>query len=326
MHWNYFNKDDNSSGITRYEKELFYNFKNIKSVDVRRIQKHKRNIFFDNFKSCDSDITHGTFHALAPLALTKKPDLFVLTVHDIIPRHYFSILKKIKHMWHLVEMGIDRADAIITDSEFSKKDIISSLHVNEEKIFVVPLGVSKIYSKKDKDISREKTGLKHKEKYVLINTSMYPWKNVHTLYNIIDRLSDIVFVKVGYNTSIKKKNVINLGWVPESKMPYLYSACDVFLHTSEYEGFGLPVLEAMACGCPVVSSNATSLPEVVGDAGILVNTYDVDEYCNHILEILNNAHTNNILSKKGLDASTKFTWENTTQKTMDVYQHVLENR
>lgn len=323
VHWNYFNEFDGMSGIKRYETELYNNLCKISDVQCQQVQRHNRNIFFDEFKECDANIVHATFQNLAPLALTKKPYRFVLTVHDLIPKFYYSIPQKIKHMWYLIETSINKADKIIVDSYYTKLDLCKYLNIPEDKIHVIPLGVSGIYHPHCKINSCVRTGLIGTKKRILVNTSNEPWKNIKTLNQIIDRMPEYKFIKIGYGTTIEKENVLNIGHAPEIEMPYLYSACDLFLHTSEYEGFGLPVLEAMSCGCPVVCSNATSLPEVVENCGILVNTMDVEGYCNAIDTLLFSKNTSKCWEKKGIEQASKFTWDRTAKQTLEVYKSCL---
>lgn len=323
MHWNYFNQSDGPSGIKRYESELYNHLQECTEIQHQRIQRHNRNIFFDDFKERDADVVHATFQGLAPLLLVKKPVCFILTVHDLIPKLYYSIPQKIKHMWYLIEVSINKADIIIVDSDYTKLDLIEYLNIPKYKIHVVPLGVSDAYHPHCKLNSCARTSLTGTKKRILVNTSNEPWKNIGTLNKIIDMLPEYEFVKMGYGTTIEKNNVINLGHVPEIEIPYVYSACDVFLHTSAYEGFGLPVLEAMACGCPVVSSNSTSLPEVVNNGGILVNTNDVEGYIEAIHTILSHETVGAMWKENGLKQSSKFTWQQTAELTMGVYQKCL---
>lgn len=323
MHWNYFNETDGPSGIKRYESELYSHLDEIKGIELQRIQRHKRNIFMGRFKENDVDIVHATFQNLAPLGLIKNPKHFVLTVHDIIPTFYYSIPQKIKHIWYLIEFGIHEADIIIVDSNYTKDTLVWILGIPYDKIHVVPLGVPSGFCEHSKSNSCKRFGFKKDKKHILINSSNEPWKNIGTLNRIIDLLSNYQFVKIGYGSTIDRENVINLGYVHDFEMPYLYSACDVFLHTSEYEGFGLPVLEAMACGCPVVCSNATSLPEVVENGGILVNTLDVTGYCNAIDTLLSDQNKHFEMKINGLIQSSKFTWKKTAEQTYEAYQKCL---
>lgn len=323
MHWNYFNETDGPSGIKRYESELYSHLDEIKDIELQLIQRHKRNIFVDGFKESDADIVHGTFQNLAPLILVKKPNKFVLTVHDLIPHFYYSIPQKIKHMWYLIAIAISQADAIIVDSDYTKGVLIETLGIPYNKIYVVPLGVPSGFCEHNKSNSCKRFGFKKDKIHILINSSNEPWKNIGTLNRIIDLLPNYQFVKIGYGSTIDRENVINLGYISDMDMPYLYSACDVFLHTSEYEGFGLPVLEAMACGCPVVCSNASSLPEVAGNGGILVNTMDVAGYCNAIDTLLSDQNKHFEIKINGLIQSSKFTWKKTAEQTIEVYKKCL---
>jgi len=321
MHWNSFCETDKQSGIKRYEDELYNHLKN--KIDITRIQKTKRNVFLDKFKNGNADIVHATFQNLAMLKITKHPKRFIITIHDLIPKLYFPLRLKIKYMWYLNEFVFPFIDEIIVDSEYTKKSLIDLLNIDQNKIHVIYLGKSPIYKEYDKNISKKYLGLPNDKKLILIVSSNEPWKNVETMEKIIDDRSEYQFVKIGYETTIKKDNVINLGYVHENDMPYLYSACDVFVHTSAYEGFGFPVLEAMACGCPVVSSNATSLPEVIGNGGVLVNTMSVPEYCNAIDRLLSHEIEYNRIKNNGIKQASKFTWERTAKLTLEVYHKCL---
>lgn len=322
IHCNYFNHADSQSGIKRYETELYNHMKD--KVELDRFQRTKRIYLLDDFNLNGYDIVHATFQDMAPLKILKHVDNFVLTVHDIIPKLYYSIPQKIKHMWYLTECAIPKADRIITDSVYTAQTLVEHFDINLDKINVVPLGVSDKYHLHCKVNSLDRIGLPDKNKYILINSSNEPWKNVFTADQIIKQMPQYKFVKIGYGTTIEADNVINLGFVPESEMPYLYSACDVFLHTSEYEGFGLPVLEAMACGCPVVSSNASSLPEVVGSGGILVDTMDVEAYCDAIYGITSSISAHDAIREAGLIQADTFTWEKTAEQTLEVYKSCLK--
>ncbi len=310
-HWNFFENNKIISGAGRYENELFNNMQNFPDISIKRI--NGRNIFS---QPDNSDINHATFQELAPLKIFKNLKNFVLTVHDIIPTTQYTITQKIRHIWYLTEVCIQFADKIITDSEFTKNELINRLGISPYKIHVIPLGVGKNYTTYDKQSCREMFNFKPDKKYILIVSSNKPWKNMKLADKIINELhNEYQFIKVGYGEG-------DLGYVPEIQMPYLYNACDLFLHTSLYEGFGLPVLEAMACGCPIVSSNAASLPEVVKNAGFLIhpNAYNFKMFIDTIRELLSNDSLYNSKRKKGIENAKEFTWERTAKETIKVYE------
>lgn len=313
-HWNFFTNNNIISGAGRYEEELFKNMQNTPNMPIKRI--NGRNIFA---KHDNSDINHATYQELAPLKILRQLKNFVLTVHDIIPTTQYNPIQKIRHLWYLSEMCIGFADKIITDSEFTKKELINRLGIFPDKIHVIPLGVSEDYTVYDKQLCRGLFNLKPDKKYILMVSSNKPWKNLKLANEIIDKLyPEYNFIKIGYGEG-------NLGYVPEMQMPYLYNACDLFLHTSLYEGFGLPILEAMACGCPVISSNAASLPEVVKNAGFLIPPVETQLFIDIIRCLLNNDSLYNTMREKGIKNAEEFTWERTAKETLDVYKSLSES-
>ncbi len=327
MQWNFFSDNDHQSGAKRYEDELFNNTNRM--IDVKRIRRSRRNYLSDflNFKTDNADIVHATFQMLAPLKMIRHPKKFVLTVHDILPTIYFTTKRKIKTMWYLTEYAIPRADKIITDSEFTKNELVEHLDADEDNIHVVPLGVDDKYHPLNKDECKKKFNFDSRKKYILIVSSNEPWKNMEFVDDIIDLIGDYTFVKIGYGQDSTNPKVINLGYMNEIDMPYLYNACDLFMHTSLYEGFGLPILEAMACGCPVISSNSASLPEVVGSAGILLDAHSVDSadrFVDNIYNVLENDDLRIKMIENGLIRSKEFSWNRTARETIGVYNKLME--
>ena len=326
MQWNFFKEDDNQSGAKRYEDELFNNTKQL--MNVERIRRTRRNYLADvfNFKINNADIVHATFQMLAPLKIIKRPPNFILTVHDIIPTIYSSTNEKMRSMWYFIEYAIPKADKIFTYSEFNKNEVMKYLDVDENKIHVVPLGVNDKYILMNKEECRKKFSLDSNTKYILIVSSNLPWKNMQLINEIVDMMDDYKFIKIGYGEILNNSKVINLGYVDEIDMPYLYNACDLYLQTSLYEG-GLPVLEAMGCGCPVVSSNSASLPEIIGDSGILLDADKFDskfEFVENIHDVLEHDNLRKTLIENGLKQAKEFTWERTAKETIDVYNELME--
>ena len=119
--------------------------------------------------------------------------------------------------------------------------------------------------------------------------------------------------------------IIFTNFVPETDLPAYYSGAAAFVLPSLYEGFGFPVLEAMACACPVITSNTSSLPEVVGKAGIMVDPHNTDSLAQMMKEVLTDSELRDIMIRKGLEQSKKFTWEKSAKQTLEVYNKV-ENR
>lgn len=320
MHWNFFKETDNQSGAKRYEDELFNNMTN-----VERIRRNKGNVLLDvnNFKSHNADVVHATFQALAPLKLINRPERFILTVHDIIPKIYYSKTQKVRHMWYLIEYAIPRADKIVVYSEFNKDELINKLNVKEEKIHVVPLGINESYKLLDKNKCKKRFNLDPNTKHILVVSSNAPWKNIGLVSEIADILTDYKIVKIGYGEMLENSNVLNLGYVEEEDMPLLYNACDLFLQTSLNEG-GLPALESMACGCPVLSADAASLREIVSYGGILLNAGTKDskyEFHSWICSILEEEHLSDSLIESGLKRAREFSWSRTANETMEVYEN-----
>lgn len=326
MQWNICRVTDKQSGIKRYEDELYNATK--KFIDVERIQRKRisylRDIF--HYQEKNADVVHATVQTLAPLKVIKKTHNFVLTVHDIIPAIYYNNWRKFTKLWFLTVRAIPSADMIITISEFSKQELINYFGLDPNKIRVVPQGISPKYYPMEKKSCREKFGLDSDPdtKYILTVSSNEPWKNMELLNNVIDKYEDKKhqFIKIGYGQALDRPDVINLGYIAEEDMPHLYNACDLFLHPSMYEGFGFPPLEAMACGCPVISSNAASLPEVIGDAGLLADPRNDSEWIELITNVLSDEKLYHYMVEKGLKRSKQFSWDATAKKTIEVYQEI----
>lgn len=329
MQWNICNEDDILTGAKRYEDELFNNVNQLINVERIRRTTSRRSYLMDIFKykTNDADVVHATFQTLAPLKILKRPKNFVLTVHDIIPKVYFTTNQKIINMWYLLQYAIPKADKIIVDSEFTKSELITRLDIDENKIHVVLLGVNEKYKLLNKEECKIKFNLNPNIKYIIIASSNQQWKNMGFINKIVDKIDNYMFIKVGYGHNLTNPKVINLGNINEIDMPYLYNACDLILNASLYEGFGLPVLEAMACGCPVVSSDSASIPEVVQNAGILLDAHNNIDNVNKFVQVINNVLTDEQIRikmiERGLKRAKELSWVRTAKETVDVYKKVL---
>jgi glycosyltransferase involved in cell wall biosynthesis len=325
-------------GAKRYEDELYNNIKAWKEgIDVERIQRSGNGIsgntvasWLLSYKPGDADIVHATCQTIAPAAYIRRPQRFIVTVLDLIPLLYPSVLNRdlsMRLQWLLTPGALKKADVIITISEFTKKEVVRLLGVNEARIFVVHLAADRAnYRPMNKIECKQKFGLNVSEKHVLVLASNNENKRMDLVQKVISALrkqrEDISFIKAGYAEKLSGEGIINVGWISEDKMPFLYNSADVFLNTSEYEGFCLPVLEAMSCGVPVVASNKASIPEVVGEYGnmIDIDAHDaIERFVDKILSCIDIG-----VDERAIDQSKKFSWERMAEETIKVYRDVYE--
>jgi len=340
IYWNVLKESHPLTGTKRYEDELFKNVKRFgKNIEVERIQRANNKILGSTFiswlfryKCKDADIIHATEETLAPVLSfrkrTRNKPKFIITVHDLIPLLYPSTIKDMTTMikWRLVPSALKKVDRIIAISYFTKKEIIRLIGFDENKIDVVYQGVDHSrYRPMDKEKCKERLGLNPDDKYILVVASNEERKRMDLVKRIFDevrrRREDVKLIKAGYAEKLTGEGIINTGYIPEPEMPVLYNAADVYLHTSEYEGFGLPVLEAMACGVPVVAYGKASIPEVVGPYGNVIYS-DSDNCVEQFVEkILQNIDKG--VDYKALERSKNFSWEKTAKETIKVYEKII---
>jgi glycosyltransferase involved in cell wall biosynthesis len=234
---------------------------------------------------------------------------------------------------------LSNTKAVIAISESTKEDIIQFLKYPDEKIHVIYNGYdpAKYFVADDNsDLFFKKYGFK---KYFLAVGPNYPHKNFEFLLNAYQQLSIdernvypliIAGGKEPYLTSVKQliqhlglqKNVHYIGYVPEELMPAMYREAFALIFPSLYEGFGMPPLEAMACGCPVIASNTSSLPEVCGDGALYIDPTDQSSLLTAMESLISNQLLYNELKEKGLKQASKFSWE----KTASALKSLLENK
>ena len=295
----------------------------------------------------NTDVIHA-FSQEESLVLPKiKSDIpKIATCLDIIPLVYKQNNNIIQNIFLKKSIkGMEKADKVISISDYTKRDLVKYSNINPEKIKTIYLGVNESFKKignNEVELFKEKYSLE--EPFILYVGSEQPRKNFNVLIksfyklNKIEGFENFKLIKVGRpQTSLGErenlnKMINNLGlqkkikfidYVDESNLPLVYNAADLFVFPSLYEGFGLSPLESMACGTPVIASNRSSIPEVVGDAGILVDPLDIDELTEKMVDVLNNEDIKKDLSKKGLERSENFTWEKCAEQTLKVYNDVL---
>ncbi|HKN87930.1 MAG TPA: glycosyltransferase family 1 protein, partial [Nitrospiraceae bacterium] len=239
----------------------------------------------------------------------------------------------------------ERAATVITVSEHSARDIVDLYGIPREKITVIHNGVSQDFRPVSDPIAfvqlRERLAIPT-ERYILFAGGADPRKNHQTLVRAYSRcaplLSSHSLVMAGEAThrfgDIRQTartfevedRVVCPGPLSLEDLRMLYSNADVFAFPSLYEGFGMPVLEAMACGTPVITSKTTSLPEVAGDAAVLVNPEDAEELADAILRVLDDASLHSQLRARGVERAKQFTWQRAAQQTFAVYRQIVHER
>jgi glycosyltransferase involved in cell wall biosynthesis len=270
-----------------------------------------------------------------------KPCPVVLTVHDLIGMIFPQNLPPVgRWYWsRWLPASICSADLIIVDSVATQRDVTTMLKIDEDRIHVVPLGVDKRFSLCGEDMIQS-LQTKHAlpERFILYVGTLEPRKGIDTLIDAIAALpakTSLPLVLAGkkgwYWDRIQSRLQANnmqhrvhlLGYVSDEDLPTLYSAASVFAFPSRYEGFGLPVLEAMACGTPVITTNVSSLPEVVGDAAIQVPPDQPDALAHALHHVLSDPTLAQTMKDAGLARARGFTWERTARETIAVYKKAL---
>jgi len=275
---------------------------------------------------------------IPPTKITKK----ILTIPDLAFVYYpgFIEQKNLKYLERFVKGSAEKASKIITISDHTKNDIIKHFGIPPLKIITTHLAAAPDFKPVEKEKSKKLVTQKYKIKkdYLLFVGTLEPRKNIETLIKAFSRL---MLIRKKYQLVICgsrgwywegifkliRKNYLTgdvkvLGYVSQKDLPLLYSAADLFAFPSFYEGFGLPVLEAMSCGTPVVCSNTSSLPEIAGEAAIYFNPFDTSELAARISEVLTNEPLRQKLIAAGLEQAKKFSWEKTAQKTLAVIKRV----
>ena len=235
-----------------------------------------------------------------------------------------------------------KADKIIAISENTKIDCIKYLQFPEEKIAVTPLAVDDVFGvipnkSPAKEHLKAKFGIS--KPFILSVGTLEKRKNLPFLIRTFAQIKKknfphvlVIAGKKGWKyedifSTVKELNltgsVLFLNHVSLQELVYLYNTADLFVYPSLYEGFGLPPLEAMACGCPVVASNTSSLPEVVGDTGYLSSPYDLEKFTQNLVTILRDPDLQQDLSNRGIERAKSFSYSNVTSKTIKIYEEEI---
>lgn len=335
--------------VTLRGKELRRIFKNERRIETRRLERPNRfnwiadHLLLSNIvQQAGADIFFATDinSYLVPQAKTKV----VSMAYDLIPFIFSQVMASqplpVRIGWRTNFRKLLRSDAVIAISEATKNDLIKLFGIDSEKITVIYPGMDhSLFNRENAgDPSRQNQVLRRygiEGKYLLYVGDSEWRKNLRRVLEALVKLdSDIRLVLVGKRARgdavlhgwIRELGlegrVMTPGFVPDEDLPPLYGAAEAFLFPSLYEGFGLPVIEAMACGCPVITSNVSSMPEIAGDAALLVDPTDVKQIAEAIKKVLNGNGVKSALSEAGVRRADFFSWEKSAKETVALIRSV----
>lgn len=287
------------------------------------------------------DILHATCNTAS--LLPSIP--LVLTLHDIIYLEkldmagtWYQNFGNLYRRW-VVPSAVRKAKAIITVSEFEKKVMLDRLQIPEDKIKVIHNAVNSRFNNRylEDEVERFRKSLGLPDKFTLFLGNTAPKKNTRNTIDaytkyivnataplpmvVLDYPSEMVLEQLqqsGYPTLVD--HFIFPGYIPPDQMPLMYNSATLFMYPSLRESFGLPILEAMACGIPVITSNTSSMPEVAGHAATLIDPLNVTDMAGAIEQVLNNEEQRAGMIIKGLKRAEAFTWRNAAVKLLNIYE------
>ena len=272
----------------------------------------------------------------------------IINIYDMVYKKFPNtmMLSNLYLLRRDMNRSVKRADAIVTVSENSKKEIIEHFNVSPQKVHIIPPGIEYGEFSKGMNITTEKVKEIRKKyklplKYFLYLGTVEPRKNIPTIFKAYSALPN--HVKNEYKLVIaggkgwKSKNIYSVpsalniddkviftGYVDENDKPYIYGLSEVFLFPSLYEGFGLPVVEAMCSGVPVITANNSSLVEVGGNAASFVDCMDYLAICREIQKLISDKDYYSQKVQKGLTHVQKFTWQKSANLTIELYKKIME--
>jgi glycosyltransferase involved in cell wall biosynthesis len=283
---------------------------------------------------------HGV-HSVVPFA---SPVPSVVTVHDLAFIRFSQTFRAYNRAYLdlATRLSVRRAARVLVVSEHTKREVMGLLGVPEERVVVTPNAARAHFRPPDPgrlEAFRARKGLP--ERFVLYVGTLEPRKNLPTLleaYAEVARRHDVPLIVGGgkgwlYDAVFQRLEELGLreqvrfvGYIEEEELPLWYAAATVFVFPSIYEGFGMPPLEAMACGTPVITSNSSSLPEVVGDAGLMAPPNEPAAFAAAIDQVLSDGELRAELRERGLAQAARFTWRATAEGTLAAYRAALAER
>lgn len=306
---------------------------------LQRLWRHFGTPPFD-FLSGPADVFHFTNFILPPLRRGRS----VVTLFDMSFERFpqFAEERNLRFLRAGIRQTVERADAIVTISQFSADEIATLLPAAQGKLHAIPLGISPDFRRPPADaVAALRRTLGIERPYLLTVGTVEPRKNLSFLVEVFERLEgvdaardfDLVIagmpgwkyepILARFRESRRAGRIHYVQYVPDGGLAALYAGAECFVVPSFYEGFGFPPLEAMACGTPVVSSAGGSLPEVLGDAAVVLDGFDPDHWAGVIASLPGDSARRSALVSAGLARAAGFRWETTARQTWEVYRGLL---
>ncbi|GAP96407.1 glycosyltransferase family 4 protein [Leptolyngbya sp. NIES-2104] len=281
-----------------------------------------------NSFSENSDIVHGTNYTVFPVQKSRR----VMTIYDISFVKYPEYANStVKAYTNRLKKCLQWTDLVLTISQSSKQDIVEYLGFDPERIWVTHLASRYLLAPSKPESSQP---------YILFVSTIEPRKNLKSLISAFESLKrnyqieheliligqkgwlyEPIFEQVA--RSPFRSSIRHLSYLSDDQVAEFYQNADVFVYPSHYEGFGMPVLEAMTLGAPVVTSNTSSLPEVAGDAAVLIDPNNVEQLSEEILRVIRDRQFRDSLIQKGKEQAKLFSWEKTAKETLNAYRSML---
>ena len=350
-HQNHFLNAESALSSAKFQHQILalFPFNSLPQKAMKRLfyQLNSSKIQYQEKILAQANLFHSPYFPIPTQIQELKKLKKILTIHDLIPIKYPQYFEyKTDNVVHQIVKSLKPDNFAVCVSEATKADLLEISELDESQVFVVPLAASEelFYPVLDQDIienTLQKYDIPTNQPYFLSISTLEPRKNIHTiiksfadlvLQENIQEMSlvlvgtrgwdfDKIFEAIAVSPQIKNK-IIFTGYVPDEDLAALYSGALCFLYMSLCEGFGLPPLEAMQCGTPVICSNSTSLPEVVGTAGILVAPTNHEEISQQMLKVFQNIQFRNQLSQQSIQRAGQFSWKKFTEETWEVYRRI----
>lgn len=317
-------------------------------LSVRGFRALREHLFFPfHISQKNIDVYHGT-HFMLPSILNCPS---VVTFHDFVlergldlDTHETSSLLSKLYLRFILPYSAEKAHRIISVSDSTKRDIVNGLNIKPDKVITIYHGISKLFRRMDDRnyLEKVRSVLGLPMEYILFVGALKPRRNLSRAieaYSLLKKYHNVnhKFVIAGPKDERYREvfvtverlgltgDIIFIGNVDHKVLPAVYNMASLFIYPSLYDGFGFPPVEAMACGLPVITSNVSSLPEIVSDAGILVDPYNIEEIATAMWKVISDKELSEEMAGKGIKRAAGFTWERCARGTLKVYNDVYHS-